>query len=124
MIEPASVDLKIYQGATFRMPIQWKAGEDEDSAVPVNITGAKARMQIRKNKREPDYFIELTTENGRIDIADPENGLLYMQICSQDTAALDFKKGVYDLELIFGEHQCEVYRIVQGSVVLIPEITR
>jgi hypothetical protein len=122
MITPVKLDLTIYQGSTFRCPIVWATGEDEESAIPVDISGARGRMQIRKNRRDPDHFIELTTENGRIDITDPSNGLLHIQICAPDTAALDFKKGVYDLEIIFAD--CEVYRLCEGSVTLVPEITR
>lgn len=86
----------------------------------VDLTGYTARMQIRLNKSASATIIELTTENGRI-VIDGTNGLITATLVSSDTAALDFNRGVYDLEIITGS---TVERLLEGNVTLSKEVTR
>ena len=55
--------LLIEQGATFRKLLTWKAGTP---AVPVDLTGCTARMQIRGVIDDAAPLVSLTTENGGI----------------------------------------------------------
>jgi len=116
---PAEIDLTIYQGATFRKPFQWTAG---DPAVAVNLTGATARMQLRKKITSPDVLLELTTANGGILITTPLEGKFEIFITDTQTSAIDFKTAVYDLEIV--DTAGQVYRILMGSVEVSPEVTR
>lgn len=117
-MEPTQVDLTIYQGATFRRTVVWLTGEPP---TPVDLTGYTARMQIRRKLKDRDFVIELTTENGRISITRPDEGLINLLISATDTAALSILSGVYDLEL---EYDDEVVRLIEGAVTISPEVTR
>lgn len=114
-MEPARIDLTIYQGATFRKVLVWKSND-----VAIDITSYTARMQIRENIDSTNPLIELTTENGRIDITGVE-GKIELTIAATDTAALTFGDAVYDLELVNGS---VVYRFCRGKVKLSREVTR
>jgi hypothetical protein len=114
-MEPAKIDLTIYQGATFRKSLVWKS-----DGVVVDLTGYTARMQIRESIDATDSLLDLTTENDRIVITEVE-GKVELVISAADTAALSFVSGVYDLELVSGT---EVTRLCGGKVKLSREVTR
>ncbi|MFA6198797.1 MAG: hypothetical protein WC679_00070 [Bacteroidales bacterium] len=118
-MKPATVNLTIYQGSTFIKEFQWKTG---NPLVPVNITGYAIRMQIRENIKSQAVIIELSTTNGRISITDATNGFFVLNIAAVDTTTLDFKAGVYDLEMV--SPLGIVTRLLDGSVSLSLEVTR
>lgn len=114
----AKLKLAIEQGATFRKVLTWKAGTP---AVPVNLTGCTARMQIRKEIASATPYIELTTENGGITLGGVA-GTISLFISPTDTAAFTWTAGVYDLEIVFSP--TDVRRLVYGPVTVSPEVTR
>lgn len=115
---PAEIDIIIYQGATFRKPYQWLTGSP---AVPVNLTGATGRMQIRRKITSPEPEINMTTETGEIVLTDAVNGEFEIYLTPEQTSALDIKTGVYDIELVVGG---DTYRVVMGAVEVSKEVTR
>lgn len=116
------VDRSILQGATFSWSFTWKTAPDEDSAkTPVNLTGCTARMQIRSKVESPEVLLSLTTENGGIALGGTA-GTIELLIDADDTAAITWTSGVYDLEIVFPGGQ--VRRLMYGSVVVSPEVTR
>ena len=119
MIKPADLDLEIFQGATFRKQLRWTTGKPPE---PVPLADWVIRMQIRPKIKSDDVIIELTTENGRIVITDPEDGVFELRISPEDTANLSFNSAVYDLEL--ENLDGEVVRLIKGMVTLDPEVTR
>jgi len=119
-MKPAALDLTIYQGSTYIKAFQWKTGKP---AVPVDLTGCSARMQIRKRVVDTDVLLELTTENNRIVITAPTEGKFEIRLTAAETAALSFKTGVYDFEIVYPGGE-PVYRLFEGSVEVIPEVTR
>jgi phage pi2 protein 07 len=118
-MKPATLDITIYQGSTFSQVFQWKSGSP---SVPVNLTGYTARMQIREKFSSPDYVINLTTENGGIVFRDAVNGTFSIEMSATDTAAMNFKHAVYDIEFV--SPSGIVTRLFGGSVTLSPEVTR
>jgi len=94
---PAVINLIIYQGSTFKKEFQWKTG---NPAIPVDITGCRIRMQIRKTLTDENFIVELTTENSRIVIANPTDGRFYLFLTDEITSELVVKSGVYDIEII------------------------
>lgn len=116
MIEPTTINLTVYQGATFKRT--WAVTSEEDGS-PYNLTAWTARMQIRAKKKSEDYLLNLTTENGGIIIEVTVEESIYMS--PEQTAELS-SSGVYDLELV--DPQGEVIRIMEGSVTLSTEVTR
>jgi hypothetical protein len=114
----AKLPLKIDQGATFIKDVTWKAGKP---AVAVDLTGAKARMQIREKIDAPAVLLELTTENGGIALGGAA-GTVALRIEAVATAAITWRTGVYDLEIEFADGT--VRRLLFGGVSVSPEVTR
>lgn len=112
-------DILCEQGATFTRELTWK----DESGDPINLAGYSARMQARKSVNDSTPIIELTTENGGIDIMQPAtSGKLLLKISAAATSDLPVFKGVYDLELESPGHQ--VTRLLQGKFIVSAEVTR
>ena len=120
-MQPANLDLTIYKGSTYSKLIQWKTG---DPAVPVDLTGCTARMQIRKRVNDTEVLDTLTTENGKLTIYNASEGRLRIDISASQSSLYSFASGVYDLEIVYPAPSTTVYRILQGCVSVIPEVTR
>jgi len=122
-------NLTIEQGATFEHLFTWCEYDAEASPSPIgapfDLTGFKARMHIRKKFTSTVYYIELTTENGRIAITALE-GKIHLYISAEDTADLAWNgTAYYDLELYDdGTSPVYVKRLVQGTVTLSKEATK
>lgn len=114
------VPLKIDQGATFDTTYTWKAGPAKAPA-PVDLTGCVARAHVRADLAAPLILLELTTENGRIELGGVA-GTIRIHLNATDTAAIDWESGVYDLEIEFPDGR--VVRRMAGGVSVSPEVTR
>lgn len=111
--------ITILQGETLRRTMVWKAGAP---AVPVDLTGCTARMQVRSEVGSPDVLLELTTANGHIEI-EPLDGEITLLLSAAETAAItSWQRGVYDLEVVHSDGS--VRRLLEGSVKVKPEVTR
>lgn len=120
MFVPQKVDFTIYQGSSLRLA--WEIVQ-KGTASPVDLTGYKARMQMRERLKDEGTVLDLTTENGGISIAvSPEKTLLTIYASPATTAGISVKKGVYDLELV--DASGEVFRLMEGGVTVSPEVTR
>lgn len=113
----AKIKLKMEQGATFRQPFDWAT-----NGVPVNMTGCKARMQMRTTVESPEVIHELTTENGGINILNAEIGKFELYISASNTSSFNFDLCVYDLEV--ESPNTDVTRLIEGEVSLSKEVTR
>lgn len=118
MTTPAKLKLTIYQGATFRKRLAWSAGTP---AVPVDLTGCEARMQVRAEVESADVLLSLTDANGGI-VLGGATGVIDLYVSDEDTGAIDWDGGVWDLEIVHPGG--EVTRLAQGSVSVSPEVTR
>lgn len=111
------------QGATFSRVITYK---DSDGAL-VNLTGYTARMHVRAQIEAPSPdvspLIALTTTNGRITLGGAL-GTVTLSISAADTAALSAGTYYYDLEMVSGDSPVVVTRLIQGTFVVDPEVTR
>lgn len=120
MLVPIKKELTIYQGSTFRK--KWSL-TNKETGEPIDLSGYTGRMQIREKLKDEDFIIELTTENGMISIEQTaEETQLSLYISPEDTAAMSILKGVFDLELV--DTMGDVYRLLQGTVVISREVTR
>jgi hypothetical protein len=115
---PVKRNHKIYQGATFRDVVTWKAGTP---AQPVDLTGCTARMHVRAKVEFPDILLALTTENGGITLGGAA-GTITTHLTATQTAGITWTGGVYDLEILFPGG--DVRRLFYGSVSVSPEVTR
>jgi hypothetical protein len=119
----SKLTMTIEQGATFN-PVFTYYDNSVDPAVIIDITGFTARLQIRESIDALVPLVELTTENAGIVLGDAA-GTIQLIILPAATAAFDpddFKRAVYDLELI--SPSAIVTRIMQGSIILSKEVTR
>jgi hypothetical protein len=119
-MQPANIDLTIYKGSTFTKTIQWKTG---NPAEPVDLSNCEVRMQIRKTVSDTKILDSLTTTNGRIVLVAATEGKLRIDIPASVSSAYTFDRGVYDLEVAF-PNSTNVYRIIEGAVEAVPEVTR
>lgn len=114
------VKLPIEQGATFDNTYTWKTGS-RTAATPVDLTGCVARAQFRPEITSELVLLELTTENGRIELGGVD-GTIRLRLSATDTAAITWADAVYDLEIEFADGR--VVRRMAGAVSVSPEVTR
>lgn len=111
--------IEIVRGTDWNFQITYM---DEETDLPVNLTGYTAKMEIRATPDDTEVIATLTTENGGITI-DGVNGIIDLFIPHAETVELDPNfKGVYDLMLI--AENGEIERLLAGSVYVIPEVTK
>lgn len=88
---------------------------------PTNLVGFTARMSI-KNKVGGTELFSLTTTNGRITI-DAAARIIALNISADDTAAITWASGVYDLEMVSGDTPPVVTALLSGRVTVTKEVT-
>jgi hypothetical protein len=110
-----TLDFTIEQGATFNLLLTW-----EINNVAVNLTGYTARLQARVDVQDTATVLSLTTGAG-ITLGGAAGTISIDQTATQ-TTALPMGEYVYDLELVSGGGT--VTRLVQGELVISPEVTR
>lgn len=116
---PVKHDLVIQQGGTFHPVFVWKP-----EGVPADLTNCTARMQIRPASGSNVVQLELTTENGGIMLNDPL-GSINLYISAEDTAAIQWVIGYYDLEVVFPSYATPfVEKFLKGSIYVEKEFTR
>jgi hypothetical protein len=110
------------QGTTFSrtFELQYPDPIEPDVYYDYDLTGFTARMQVRRTIESSTIIIELTTENGGIEIDGPE-GRITVYMSASETEELS-SSGVYDIEIIDGGGS--VSRLVQGAFTLSLEVTR
>lgn len=86
-----------------------------------DLTGYTARMQFRASYGNPAIAMNATTTNGRL-IIDSGSSTCTIQLSEDDTSGLIFTAYVYDVELVSAT--LVPVRMVQGQVVVNPEVTR
>jgi hypothetical protein len=124
VIPIAEADICLFQGATFSQTLIWEMG---NPPVPVNLTGYSAKLQVRSSHKSKAVIIELSTDNSRISLGtggDMTTGAINLFISAAHTGELSVceeVKAVYDLEMTSGY---TVSRILQGNVIIVPEVTK
>jgi hypothetical protein len=131
-MKPAVYDLTIYCGTTVdagTLTFTYKV-----SGVAVNLTGYSARSQARD--ADDGLIFDLTSLNGGITLGGAA-GTISLNLDAQATSALWtgegsldsaangaalYDRGVWDLELIAANGR--VQRLIQGRLLLSPEVTR
>jgi hypothetical protein len=114
----ARYDIVIEQGATFTMTLRWT----DDAGVPLSLSGMTARMQVRRNYRDADVLLNLTTENGGITLISVEGRIEVRGEATATALMPAMSSGVYDLELAATDGT--VTRLIEGVATVTPEVTR
>jgi hypothetical protein len=107
----------IEQGATFTLQLVWK----DANGVAVDLTGYAARMQVRRGVEVPDTLLSLTSAGGGI-VLGGAAGSIAISVPASVTQTLDPGSAVYDLEM--ESPSGFVTRLLQGRVIISPEVTR
>jgi hypothetical protein len=110
-------NFEIEQGATFRRSVTYKDSDD----VAIDLSNATVRMQIRNNYSSEEAAISLSTPDSGIAL-ESDTGVFTFTITAEQTAALTFVQGVYDIEIEYASGDVE--RILEGRVKVSTEVTR
>jgi len=115
-MQPGSLDFLMPKGSTFSRTLTWKI-----SGSAVNLTNYTARMQARASVTSATVVLDLTTANSKI-VLGGTAGTITITVSAADTAAITQSSLAYDLELVSAGGV--VTRLVEGQIVLSPEVTR
>jgi hypothetical protein len=107
------------QGSTLARTIIWK----DPAKKPILLGGYTARMKVRTTATSPTVVLELTTENGGIELG-ATNGNINLLITDEVMETISEGKYQYDLELVAPSSNLYVYKILRGNFVVRPEVTR
>lgn len=116
---PGILNLTIYQGSTFKKVIKLTT---PSTGEPVNLTDVIVRMQVRQSIADTVVLLEFTATEQRATVTNAEAGEITLLLSAIKTAEITFVTGVYDLEIQFLDGT--VYRILQGTIKVSPEVTR
>lgn len=113
MIRPGKYNILAYQGATYELNLNWAIG-----GTAVDLTGYNAAMQVRQTPNAPTPVINLSNGSG---ITLGTAGNIDILIPASTMGAVVGGQYVYDLELSIGS---TVSRLIQGTFIVDPEVTR
>lgn len=107
------------QGSTLSRVIYYK----DPAKKPILFNGYTARMQVRASYDSLDAILELTTENGGIELGASDGSIA---LFVDDVVMASIQEGiyVYDLELVAPSADLFVYKILQGNFAVRSEVTR
>lgn len=109
-------NFQVDQGSVFDVSLTYKVG-----GTAIDLTGWTARMQVRATVDSSTVLLDLSTANDRIRVG--SGGLIRLVLDDTDTAALDWQRGVYDLELTNPTGDT-LPKLLRGYVLVRPEVTR
>lgn len=107
-------NFNIYQGSTLNLVLRLS---DQESGEPLDYTGFIARGMIRVKYNDAAPAGTFTCI-----FTDAEHGVLNVSMTSGETAALDFSKAYYDIEVVAPGGS--VRQVLRGQVTLYKEATK
>lgn len=114
---PGLVNFVCPQGSDFIRTITYTIDE-----VPVDLSGYSARMQVRAAHYATDKLVDIDSGLlGGITLGGSD-GTINIHITATNTASISAGTLVYDLEVI--SPSGTVDRLIEGSFVVTPEVTR
>lgn len=112
-----SKDLLIEQGVTWSQA--WQVQLD---GVDLSVSdGWVAFSQVRTSVADPAVLHEFLTS---VTYPTGAGSVVQLAVLPTDSAAWLWRRGVYDVEIVSNSVPPRVVRIVQGSVLVSPEVTR
>lgn len=116
VIDDDHIEINTINAADFK---SYTSGGYIQFNTPVDLTGYTARMKI-KDKVGGTVLLTLTTENGKIELVAVDS-IIRLKLSANETAALTWKKGVYDLEL--ESPTGVVTELLSGEITVVDEVT-
>jgi hypothetical protein len=111
-------DLTIEQGATWSQVIYYQTAAN----VPISLANCTLRMMARSAYSANSTVLSLSSATGGISITNAANGTFALQQTALQTSNLTAGTYVYDLELVKADSTVD--RLLQGSLIVVPEVTR
>lgn len=115
MINPGVYNVSCWQGADWD-----RTFTVSQNSVPLNLSGYSARMQVRESADADGYLLSLTDASG-ITLGGTA-GTITVAITSAQSSAVAAGAYSYDLEII--SNGGTVTRLLQGSFVVVGNVTR
>lgn len=119
------LDLRLEAGAVYERKLTWRAKATPPAVGElIPLAGYTGRLQIRARPEAEDILVELTSDpDDGITLTSP--GVIELRIGADVTAGLGVGLiGVYALELTPDGDATQTVRVVEGSVIVSPEVTR
>lgn len=113
----ATRDLVIDKGEYYEKSFTWQ----DSTRQPYDLTGWTARMQCRKTFKSTGTILDLTTENGGLEIT-ALDGKITIIVDDTTTSAITESMGVYDLELI--DTTSKPKKFIRGTIKFPEEVTK
>jgi len=107
------VEIQIEAGATFSSQVD----VSDASGSPKNLTGFTITSQLRKS------YYSTSAVNFTINVTDPVNGIIELELDSSTTANIRAGRYVYDVEMLENSTGT-VTRIFEGIATVLPNVTR
>lgn len=111
-------DIVMEEGSQFNLSFTWK----DKTGAAINLTGYSARMQVRESVEAASTLLSITSAT-EITLGGAA-GTVVVVISAVVMAALDFKYGYYDLELLAAASEINAVRVIEGKVKFTKEVTR
>lgn len=121
VVSPATINIDLYQGASWVESFNWKHGLTIATAIGVDLTDAVVVAQIREDPYSEDVLAEASSENGTI--TKDSLGNIEIRVPGAEMAVgFSATKGYRHLEVQWNDG--DVCRLVQGKVTISQEIIK
>lgn len=115
-VAPGELNLTLSQGATWTVSLTYNNGD----GLPIDLTNYTARMQARESYQAASTVLDITSSDG-IALGGTA-GTIQINVDAATSAAIGAAQYVYDMELVSSSG--EVTRIIEGTLIVTPEVTR
>ena len=109
-------NFEVDQNTTFTFIVEYKDNND----LPINLTGATAKLQVRDTKGGSKLSFTLTSPSGGITIDGP-NGQLTCKMTPTQTNKLFYPKSSYDLMVT--DTNLNKIKLIEGFLTLSRSVT-
>jgi hypothetical protein len=109
-------NFEVDQNATFTFIVEYK----DNNNLPIDLTGATAKMQVRDTKGGTKLAFSLTSPSGGI-VIDPTNGKLTIKITPTQTNKMFYPKSSYDIMIT--DSNSNKIKLLEGYMTLSRSVT-
>ncbi len=116
VVPPTTVDMTLYQGASWIEAFRWDYGSTVETAIPVDLSTCTGRATIKPEYNSDILLAEANTVDGTMTL--DASGNIVINVPGEDVAVniYDYKKGTRQIEIYWLDGA--VCRLVQGKVTI------
>jgi hypothetical protein len=115
---PGQYDLKLYQGATINVLIEWLDGA---TTLPIDLTGYTAIATFRETVDDPIPLFELSSDDGTITLGGTA-GTIHLLAPSPAASVFETTRGEWDLLVTNPDGETDA--VLRGNIRFIRSVTR